>query len=331
MIRLTQTEITRRIDMSYERANHVCSSIPEPMLSVRIVTYQHVNYIAECIDNVLCQQTNFPFEIVIGEDFSTDGTREIVFDYADRYPDKIRVITADMNVGVKANGQRVRKACRGKYIALLEGDDYWCDPLKLQKQVDFLEANPAYSLCYHDFTMLDAISGKTSPSPISAGDRMDADIWTLQTCDIWIQTLTICHRNVLNEMEPEHIHVLNGDNFWVSLLGGYGKGKWMGDVIKPGVYRQHPGGIWTGLDETARIAAQMHSYFWIARYHLRTGNLRVAGRWKEKVMSLADRGIPLPQEVPSADPEQQVTSPVNGSARNARPVGWLHKLFNRNT
>lgn len=326
----TLDEIAHRIRISYEKENKVREHIPEPLLSVRIVTYQHVDYIAQCLDNVLCQVTNFPFEIVIGEDASTDGTRAIVFDYADRYPEKIRVITADMNVGVKANGQRVRSACRGKYIALLEGDDYWTDPLKLQKQVDFLEANPDYSLCYHDFTMLDAITGATLPSPLSIYDKRDADEWTLKTCDIWIQTLTICHRNVLNEMEPEHVHVLNGDNFWISMLGGFGKGKWLGDIIKPGVYRQHPGGIWTGLDEASRIAAQMHSYFWIGRYHLRKGNIDVAKRWKEKVISLAERGIPVPEETSVQTLEQIVSAPANEPAEPGQTLGWINSLFKRN-
>jgi glycosyltransferase involved in cell wall biosynthesis len=328
MSRITPEELQRRISLSYERDNHVCICMPNPILSVRIATYQHAHFIAQCLDSVICQQTDFPFEIIIGDDCSTDGTREIVFDYADRYPEQIRVFTADMNVGIKANGQRIRNACRGKYIALLEGDDYWCDPLKLQKQVDFMEANPDYALCYHDFTMLDAVSGIMQPSPLSQYDTRDADTWTLQTCDIWIQTLTICHRNVLHEMEPENLHVLNGDNFWISLLGAHGKGKWLGDVIEPGVYRQHAGGIWSALDEPSRIAAQMHSYFWIARYHLRTGNIDVAKRWKEKVMTLAERGMPVPEDSTDPEPEANPVQENIHSISTGKGGNWLSRLLN---
>lgn len=331
MSQLNKEEINRRIRASYERENQVVSAMPDPLLSVRIATYQHAGFIAQCLDRVLAQQTNFPFEILIGEDCSTDGTRDIVFDYADRYPEKIRVITADMNVGIKANGQRLREACRGKYIALLEGDDYWTDPMKLQKQVDFLESNPDYVLCYHDFTMLDAGTNRMHSSPLSVFDRKDADAFTLQTCDIWIQTLTICHRNVLHEMEPEHLHVLNGDNFWISLMGGFGKGKWMGDDIQPGVYRQHPGGIWSALNEAGRVAAQMHSYFWIARYYLRTGNIEVAKRWKEKVLELADRGLPIPASTASDNPEDLVENSIALPPDAARPGSWLTRLFIRKT
>lgn len=329
MSRITQQEIERRINLSYETNNQVCNRMPNPTLSVRIATYQHADFIAQCLDSVLCQQTNFPFEIIIGEDCSTDGTREIVYDYADRYPGQIRVITADMNVGIKSNGQRLRQACRGKYVALLEGDDYWSDPLKLQKQVDFLEQHPDYVVCYHDFNMLDADSGVMKPSPLTEYDKSDAEAGTLETCDIWIQTLTICHRNVLHAMEPEHLHVLNGDNFWISLLGAYGKGKWLGDIIEPGVYRQHAGGIWTALDEPSRIAAQMHSYFWIGRYHIRKGNVDVARRWKEKVLELADRGLPIAAEKKTNTAEP---TPVESSQANKNKYeSWFRKLFNQKT
>lgn len=113
-----------------------------PMVSVYMITYNHKPYIRKAIDCVLAQKTNFPFEVVIGEDCSTDGTREIVFDYAKRYPDIIRVITSEQNVGAHKNNYRTGKACSGKYVAFCEGDDYWHNPDKLQKQVDYMESHP---------------------------------------------------------------------------------------------------------------------------------------------------------------------------------------------
>jgi glycosyltransferase involved in cell wall biosynthesis len=145
---LTREEIERRISDSYELPNKVLELIPEPLVSVRTSTYNHGPYIKECIEGVLMQKTTFPVEYIIGEDYSTDETRSIVFEYAKKYPEKIRVITADYNVGAKANGRRCARACRGKYTAPCEGDDYWIDPYKLQKQVDFLEKNPEYGMCY---------------------------------------------------------------------------------------------------------------------------------------------------------------------------------------
>ena len=121
----------------------------EPLVSIEIITYNHAPFIRQCIEGVLMQKTTFPYELVIGEDCSTDGTREIVLDYAQKYPEIIRVITSESNVGAFENEKRAYFACRGKYIAICEGDDYWTDPDKLQKQVDFLEEHPDYSMCCH--------------------------------------------------------------------------------------------------------------------------------------------------------------------------------------
>ncbi len=122
----------------------------EPLVSVKMITYNHAPYISKAIECVLAQKTTFPFELVIGEDCSTDGTREIVLGYAVRYPDVIRLITSDRNVGMRANGKRTNRACRGKYIAYCEGDDYWHRSDKLQAQVDYLEAHPECGLVHSD-------------------------------------------------------------------------------------------------------------------------------------------------------------------------------------
>jgi glycosyltransferase involved in cell wall biosynthesis len=132
----------------------------EFLVSVKMITYNHAPYIAQAIEGVLEQQTNFPFELVIGEDCSTDGTREIVFEYQKKYPDVIRVITSESNVGMKRNGYRTTKVCRGEYIAFCEGDDYWHDPSKLQKQVDYLESHPGCGLVYSDYDVYHIDSGK---------------------------------------------------------------------------------------------------------------------------------------------------------------------------
>jgi glycosyltransferase involved in cell wall biosynthesis len=126
-----------------------------------MITYNHAPFIARAIEGVLQQKTNFPFELVIGEDCSTDGTREIVFDYQKKYPDVIRVITSDTNVGMKKNGLRVIKACQGKYLAFCEGDDYWQNPCKLQKQADYLEGHPECGLVYSSYDVhLDKLDKK---------------------------------------------------------------------------------------------------------------------------------------------------------------------------
>lgn len=124
----------------------------KPLVSVKTITYNHEKYIAQCIEGILNQKTNFDFEYIIGEDCSTDKTMDVIQEYAAKYPDIIRVITSEQNVGATLNDQRTDDACRGKYVAFCEGDDYWTDPYKLQKQVDFLEANPNYGLVHTNFS-----------------------------------------------------------------------------------------------------------------------------------------------------------------------------------
>ena len=121
------------------------------LVSVVMITYNHEPYIRKAIDCILGQKTGFLFELLIGEDCSTDGTREIVFDYQKRYPDIVKVITSDMNVGVHKNLFRTEKASCGEYIAYCEGDDYWHHPEKLQKQVDYMESHVKCGLVCSDF------------------------------------------------------------------------------------------------------------------------------------------------------------------------------------
>jgi len=135
-----------------------------PLVSVKMLTYNHEPYIAQAIGGVLIQETDFPIELVIGEDCSTDGTRKIVFDYQKKHPDIIRVITSDHNVGMHKNSKRVTKACRGKYIAFCEGDDYWHHPKKLQMQVDYLESYPECGLVHSDVAWYDVSTEKRIPS-----------------------------------------------------------------------------------------------------------------------------------------------------------------------
>ena len=136
-------------ELSYKETGDPTLLSKAPLVSVNIVTFNQESFIAQAIEGVLVQQTDFPFEIVIGEDCSSDSTRNIVFDYQEKHPDIIKVITSDRNVGAVDNWCRVNKSCRGKYVAICEGDDYWTDSRKLQEQVDFLEANVDCSAVFH--------------------------------------------------------------------------------------------------------------------------------------------------------------------------------------
>lgn len=127
----------------------------DPLVSVCMIAYNVGPYIAQSIEGVLAQQTGFAVELVIGEDCSKDDTRAICDDYAARYPDIIRVLPSDVNHGMAGNYARTVAACRGRYIAVCDSDDIWSDPLKLQQQVDFLEAHPDYGAVYTDVQTID--------------------------------------------------------------------------------------------------------------------------------------------------------------------------------
>ena len=127
-----------------------------PLLSVCLITYNHKDFISQAIESVLMQKVNFPYELIIADDFSTDGTRDILNEYKAKYPDLIKLILQEKNIGPAKNWMDLITSPneKVKYIAYFEGDDYWTDPLKLQKQVDFLEANPSYSICFHKVKIL---------------------------------------------------------------------------------------------------------------------------------------------------------------------------------
>ena len=125
----------------------------KPLVSISCITYNHAPYIRECLDGFMMQKCDFGFEVLIHDDASTDGTQEIIKEYQKKYPEIIKPILQTENqyskgvrgINMKFNYPRAQ----GKYIALCEGDDYWSDPLKLQKQVEFLEANPDFNISFH--------------------------------------------------------------------------------------------------------------------------------------------------------------------------------------
>src|ERR1051325_2984774 len=109
-----------------------------PKLSVNIITYNHARFIGQTLDSVLNQKCDFDFEIIVGDDCSRDGTTDIVKDYYRRFPEKIKLLVRDQNVGSGANARQTLEMCRGEYVACVEGDDYWTDPEKIRLQVEYL-------------------------------------------------------------------------------------------------------------------------------------------------------------------------------------------------
>jgi glycosyltransferase involved in cell wall biosynthesis len=217
-----------------------------PLVSICCITYNHEKFISQAIDGFLMQKTSFPFEILIFDDASTDNTQNIIKKYANdnSYIRTFLQIENQWRKNKYGLTDFLFPMSRGKYIAICEGDDYWTDPYKLQKQVDFLEANLDYVICYHDAKIINESGQIISQSKLPDAYKRDFSSKEMIT-DSWILTLTICFRNVLKSFPKEFSEVFNGDTFLISLLSFYGKGKYLGNIIEPDVYRQHSGGVWS--------------------------------------------------------------------------------------
>jgi glycosyltransferase involved in cell wall biosynthesis len=156
-------------------------NLPEdPKLSICLITYKHASYIRTCLDNILSQEVNFSYEILLGEDHSPDETASIVAEYATQHPTQIKAFIRPENVGGKANFLHCFLQCRGEYVIFIEGDDYWTDNTKLQQQVDFLDAHPQASACFHN---AEIVYEDASGRPNENINSSDQATWT-NTADL---------------------------------------------------------------------------------------------------------------------------------------------------
>jgi glycosyltransferase involved in cell wall biosynthesis len=167
------------------------------ILSVCLATYNHEKFISEAIEGALMQQTDFSFEIIIGEDSSTDKTREICLEYKNKYPDKIRLILQEQNVGLVKNTISLLEdiKVRGiEYIAMLDGDDYWTDPFKLQKQVSFMRVNPDFGLVHTGSNLLLDGEKIKKPAKKMIRDGNVSDViknYNIKNCTVLFRTVLL--------------------------------------------------------------------------------------------------------------------------------------------
>ena len=216
------------------------------IVSVSCITYNHAPYIRACLDGFLMQKTSFVFEILIHDDCSTDGTREIIEEYSKKYPDIIFPIFQTENQyskGVRGMMARFNfPRSRGKYIALCEGDDYWSDPYKLQRQVDFLEANTDFSICFHNMKILN----ESNPSALEFTNSKDQEsvssILDLASKGNFMFTASVVFKKPKDGF-PNWLTDLPIGDYAIHLFNAqFGKIKFLDQVM--GVYRIHAGGVW---------------------------------------------------------------------------------------
>lgn len=222
----------------------------EPLVSICCITYNHENYIRDAIEGFLMQKTSFPIEIIIHDDASTDNTAQIIKEYEDKYPDLFCNIFQNENQWSKGGGsiyaRFVYPQARGKYIALCEGDDFWTDPLKLQKQVDFLEQNLDYSACTHsNYISKEGVLTKSSSRIRTKSLILEDLVW-----DIPFQTASLLFRKNALELPDIFTDSLTDTTLFM-LLAESGKIFFMPETMS--VYRIHDNSVWAPLNHRSKI------------------------------------------------------------------------------
>jgi glycosyltransferase involved in cell wall biosynthesis len=228
------------------------------MVSVVMITYNHEKYIAEAMNGVFMQKCDFDIEFIIANDKSTDHTNQTINEIIDQttIPDhiKLRYYNHPNNKGVMKNFIWSLQQAKGKYIALCEGDDYWTDPLKLQKQVDFLEENEEFNGV---FTNIDLLTDSTfTKNVLKAKHKKDHNFDSF-FIDAWIPSLTILFRTNMIITLPENPKaVISGDLLLFAHLLNTGKLKFFDEVS--GVYRKHSDGVWSGANQLKILNNRIH-------------------------------------------------------------------------
>jgi glycosyltransferase involved in cell wall biosynthesis len=228
-------------------------------VSVLVVTYNHAPFIRQCLDSVLMQRLETEYEILISEDCSTDGTRELVKGYQQRHPEIIRLILSDQNVRTNAVVARGIQAARGDYVALLDGDDYWIAPDKLQRQAAFLDNHPECTLCFHNAQVLheDGTRGPWNWTPPGHPEITSIEDLFLgnyiATCSTMFRKGTVdpipAWYDLFFPITDWPLHLLNAEH---GLIG------YINEVM--GVYRYHPGGLYSPLSEDQKLSATLDFY-----------------------------------------------------------------------
>jgi len=231
-----------------------------PLVSVLMLAFNHEAYIKEAIESVLSQRCDFPFELIIGEDCSRDRTRDICLDYQKRSPDKIRFIFSDENVGMHRNFARIWHRARGKYVAFLEGDDYWASSEKLAKQAALMEANPMFSMCgaYTEIAKQNAAGvwkteGRLGPEiekkSYSFEDLMPA--YTFHFSSVML-------RKKIVSFPLWFWNIYCVDRALYLLCAERGPAGFIPEVMS--VYRHHEGGIWQPLNWEEKAKKSEHLF-----------------------------------------------------------------------
>ncbi|MEL6460522.1 MAG: glycosyltransferase [Cyanobacteria bacterium J06621_15] len=237
-----------------------------PKVSVSLVTFNHEKFIAQAIESILLQKVDFSYEIIIGEDFSSDKTREIVIEYQKQYPDKIRLILPEENLG--CYGQKIfvqtLQACRGEYIAILDGDDYWTSPNKLQQQVDFLDNHPECAICFHDVTTIFEDKSRNSRRYNDFDPPKFSTIENILKSNFIPTCSTMYRRGLFDEFPEWYCDTVCGDWVLHVLNARHGKIGYINQSLA--IYRVHSNGLFSSMTKIQQLKEAIKCYKLLDEY-----------------------------------------------------------------
>ena len=231
-------------------------------VSVCMITYNHERFIAQAVESALMQEADFDYEIVIGEDCSTDRTREILIELRERHPNNIRLLLRASNIGAHRNSIETLMACRGEYIAFLDGDDYWTCSSKLQKQVDYLDARPNFAMCGHRYRY--AYENGSRPTTGATISPKQKEVCTTRDvmAGYWLLHSSVMARRCMIPRLPDWYYEFNsGDTCMQLLCSQFGRLGCISEVMT--AYRIHSGGLWsaTEAEDKAKSLIPMYERF----------------------------------------------------------------------
>ena len=228
-----------------------------PAVSVCMITYNQAAYIRQAIESALAQQTSFDYEIVVGDDHSTDATPTILAELERTHGPRLRVLRRDANLGITRNLAETVRACRARYVALLEGDDYWTDPQKLQLQHDFLESYADHAIVFHRVEVRGENGALRRLLPVRRVPKRTRLTDLLERGN-FMSTASIMYRYQVHEF-PEWFYALPiGDLPFNVMQAQHGDIGFIDRVMA--VYREHPGGAFSGIGNAQRVEQVVKMY-----------------------------------------------------------------------
>ena len=246
----------------------------KPLVAIHCLVYNHEPYLRDCFEGFVMQQTNFPFVAIVHDDASTDNSAAIIREYEENYPHIFKPIYEIESIYRKGGFGAIDNvmlhainATNAKYVAMCEGDDYWTDPLKLQKQVDFMEANPDYVICSHKFKkryMIDGHIEDIGYSSIFPEKSEDGCTFFLEQIyeKFYLQTLCVLYRrSALNEERYLAHHQIRDNVLFLEIMRNGGKGYIFNSY--DGVYRIHDGGVYSGLGKEKSLIEAINLFEYI--------------------------------------------------------------------